>query len=233
MFSKSVLRAPVTSLRFCAATLKARGLEFILLQCEKLKPEQIYRPRFHPFPSIKSASSPSKSCAGSYEISSNTRIHTSSQQARKPRVSHLALLAPSDGAQAPSPYRPGPHSAAPVWPRCRKHSWCAGSSPAPAPQPPGRPGSGLPSCIFGPSNAPNSIAAHARSYWATDPFNARRATSAAWQSFLSSEKISFWHVQVSCRLSQLTRASGRANSLKPRTDRARAARPGWVCLGTA
>ena len=55
------------------------GLEFILFQCEKLRQEQIYRPRFHPFPRIKSASSPGKSCAGSYEISSNTRTHTSQQ----------------------------------------------------------------------------------------------------------------------------------------------------------
>ena len=53
------------------------GLEFILFQCGKLRPEQIYCPRFHLFPSIKSASSPGKSCARSYEINSNIHIGSS------------------------------------------------------------------------------------------------------------------------------------------------------------
>ena len=69
------------------------GLEFILFQCGKLRPEQIYWPRFHQLLSIKSASSPSKSCARSYEINSDIHICSSHHYGRTNRSS-LALRHP-------------------------------------------------------------------------------------------------------------------------------------------
>ena len=56
-----------------------------------MRSEQIYRPRFHPFPSIKTASNPGKLCARSYEINSDIHICSSHHYGRTNRSSLNAV----------------------------------------------------------------------------------------------------------------------------------------------